>query len=91
MRLSGAVEHVLGRAPYVRRGYVPYSIEQGRACPKRHRVQSQRFSRNGSRPRRLLTRWGEVSLRCNMHWQHEKAPLRELSQRAAFPEGTWLL
>ena len=33
-RLSAAAEHVLGRAPYVRRGHVPYSIEQTRACPK---------------------------------------------------------
>jgi transposase-like protein len=62
-RLSAAAEHVLGRAPYVRRGHVPYSIEQTRACPKCHAVQSQRFSRNGSRRRQLLTRWGEVPLR----------------------------
>jgi Transposase, Mutator family len=62
-RLSAAVEHVLGRAPYERRGHVPYSIEQTRACPKCHAVQSQRFSRNGSRLRQLLTRWGEVPLR----------------------------
>ena len=62
-RLSAAAAHVLGRAPYVRRGHVPYSIEQTQACPKCHAVQSQRFSRNGSRPRQLLTRWGEVPLR----------------------------
>ena len=61
-RLSAAAEHVLGRAPYVRRGHVPYSIEQTRACPT-CRVQSQRFSRNGRRLRQLLTRWGEVPLR----------------------------
>jgi transposase-like protein len=63
MRLRSAAEHVLGRAPYVRRGHVPYSIEQGRACPQCGCLQSQRFSRNGSRSRRLLTRWGEVPLR----------------------------
>src|SRR5512139_3700285 len=62
-RISAAAEHVLGRAPYVRRGHVPYSIEQTRACPKCHAVQSQCFSRNGSRMRHLLTRWGEVPLR----------------------------
>jgi transposase-like protein len=62
-RLGAAAEHVLGRAPYVRRGQVPYSIEQTRACPQCGAVQSQRFSRNGSRSRRLLTRWGEVPLR----------------------------
>jgi transposase-like protein len=62
-RISAAAEHVLGRAPYVRRGHVPYSIEQTRACPRCHAVQSQRFSRNGSRLRHLLTRWGEVPLR----------------------------
>ena len=54
---------MLGRAPYVRRGHVPYSIEQTRACPKCRGVQSQRFSRNGSRLRQLLTRSGEVPLR----------------------------
>jgi transposase-like protein len=62
-RLSAAAEHVLGRASYVRRGHVPYSLEQTRACPKCRGVQSQRFSRNGSRLRHLLTRWGEVPLR----------------------------
>ena len=63
MRLRRAAEHVLGRAPYIRRGHVPYSIEQGRACPKCRCVQSRRFSPKGSRVRRLLTRWGEVALR----------------------------
>jgi transposase-like protein len=62
-RLSAAAEYVLGRAPYVRRGHVAYSLEQTRACPKCHAVQSRRFSRNGSRMRHLLTRWGEVPLR----------------------------
>lgn len=62
-RLHAAAEYVLGRAPYVRRGHVTYSLEQTRACPKCHTVLSQRFSRNGSRPRQLLTRWGEVPLR----------------------------
>lgn len=62
-RLAAAAEHVLGRARYVRRGHVPYTIEQTRACPKCRSVQSQRFSRNGSRPRHLLTCWGEVELR----------------------------
>lgn len=62
-RLSAAAEYVLGRAPYVRRGHVSYGLEQTRACPKCHAVQSQRFSRNGSRLRHLLTRWGEVPLR----------------------------
>lgn len=62
-RLLAATDHVLGRAPYVRRGQVAYSVEQTRACPQCHAVQSQRFSRNGSRMRHLLTRWGEVPLR----------------------------
>ena len=62
-RIGAAAEHVLGRAPYVHRGHVPYSIEQTHACPRCHAVQSQRFSRNGSRLRHLLTRWGEVPLR----------------------------
>jgi transposase-like protein len=62
-RLSAAAEYVLGRAPYVRRGHVAYSLEQTRACPQCRAVQSQRFSRNGSRMRHLLTRWGEVPLR----------------------------
>jgi transposase-like protein len=63
LRLSRATEHVLGRVPYARRGHVPYTIEQTRACPKCRKVQSRHFSRNGSRSRRLLTRWGEVPLR----------------------------
>lgn len=62
-RISAAAEYVLGRAPYVRRGHVPYSLEQTRVCPKCGAIQSQRFSRNGSRMRQLLTRWGEVPLR----------------------------
>jgi transposase-like protein len=63
VRITAAAEYVLGRAPYVRRGHVPYSIEQTRTCPQCGALQSQRFSRNGSRRRHLLTRWGEVPLR----------------------------
>jgi hypothetical protein len=62
-RLQAASEHVLGRRRYARRGQVSYRLEQTRACPKCRGVQSQRFSRNGSRPRQLLTCWGEVPLR----------------------------
>ena len=32
-RLQAAAEHVLGRGRYVRRGHVPYSIEQTRPVP----------------------------------------------------------
>lgn len=63
LRLSRAVEHVLGRPSYARRGQVPYWLEQTQACPQCGRVQSRHFSRNGSRRRYLLTRWGEVPLR----------------------------
>lgn len=63
VRLLAAAEYILGRAPYVRRGQVPYYVEQPRACPKCGAVQSQRFSRNGSRRRHVLTVWGEVPLR----------------------------
>ncbi len=74
-RLSAAAEDVLGRAPYVRRGHVSYSIEQTRACPKCHAVQSRRFSRNGSRMRHLLAVAWAVT-----HWT-----------RSAFPSYTgWL-
>ncbi len=62
-RLQAASEHVLGRGRYERRGQVSYRLEQTRACPKCRGVQSQRFSRNGSRRRQLLTCWGEVPLR----------------------------
>ena len=41
----------------------PTASNRPRACPKCRSVQSQRFSRNGSRRRQLLTRWGEVPLR----------------------------
>ena len=54
-RLLAAAERILGRAPYVRRGHVSYRLEQTRASPKCHAVQSQCFSRNGSRMRHLLT------------------------------------
>jgi hypothetical protein len=59
-RLHAAAEHVLGRAPCVRRGHAADSLEQTYACPRCHTVQSQRFSRNGSRIRHPVTRWGEV-------------------------------
>ena len=62
-RLQAASEHVLGRGRYARRGQVSYRIEQTHACPKCRGVQSQRFSRNGSRRRQLLTCWGAVPLR----------------------------
>ncbi len=56
-RLLAAAAYVLGRAPYERRGHVPYYVEQPRACPQCGAVQSQRFSeRFNRRLRRRIRR-----------------------------------
>lgn len=51
--LTMAVTHLLGREPYVRRQRVPYWVEQEGRCARCKTCESQRFSRNGSRPRTL--------------------------------------
>jgi len=63
LKLSEAVAHVLDRQPYVRRVTVANWIEHVGACPRCHSLRSNRLSRNGSRPRTLTTRWGDLQIR----------------------------
>jgi hypothetical protein len=62
-KLSAAVDHVLAREPYERRGTVADWIEHVGACPRCHSRRSNRLSRNGSRSRTLTTRWGDLQIR----------------------------
>lgn len=61
LQLTQSLDHRLGRLAYQRRAHVPLDIESGGCarCRSRH---SRRFSRNGVRPRTLLTPWGELHL-----------------------------
>lgn len=59
--LVAAVEHLLGRLPYVRREQVASWIESGR-CACCQSTRSRKFSRNGYRARHLLTPWGELHI-----------------------------
>jgi transposase-like protein len=62
MLLASIVTHGLGRRYHRRRAGVPEGVKcEGACCRCRSRT-SQRFSRNGFRRRRLLTRWGELRL-----------------------------
>ena len=81
VRISAAAEYVLGRAPTLRRGHVPYSIEQTRACPRCRSIQSQRFSCNGSRRASRLRCRGEVPLR----WP------RLVCERGGASRSTWTI
>lgn len=60
--LLAIVHHILDRAYHRRRGTVPKHLRcEGRCC-RCGSTKSYRFSRNGFRTRRLLTRWGELSV-----------------------------
>ncbi len=59
--LANIVDQLLGRLPYQRRARVSAWIEAGR-CPQCGSKRSQHFSRNGYRPRHLLTPWGELHI-----------------------------
>ncbi len=79
-RISARAEHVLA----VRRmcaGATCPTASNERARPKCHAVQSQRFSRNGSRMRQLLTRW--VKCRCAGH--------ASCANAAAASRSTWTI
>ena len=60
--LDRALAYMLGREHYERRGHVPKSIEMEGECAKCGTHQSQLFSRNGGRPKGVLTMWGEIEL-----------------------------
>ena len=59
--LGQAVDHLLGRPRYVRRGHVSDAI-QGGCCPHCRRRQSNRFSRHGGRRRTVTIWWGDLQI-----------------------------
>jgi len=60
--LVAIVQHVLGRPYHGRREGIPsWMVREGR-CEHCKTGQSRRFSRNGFRPRRLMSRWGELDV-----------------------------
>jgi hypothetical protein len=61
--LEAIVSHVVGRRHHVRRRQVSKRLLREGKCCRCGSSRSQRFSRNGRRPRHpLLTGWGEVSV-----------------------------
>jgi len=60
-QLINSLDYMLGRLAHRRRAQVPAAIESGR-CARCSSQQSRRFSRNGVRPRTLVTPWGELHL-----------------------------
>lgn len=60
--LEAEIDLMLGREAYVRREKVASWVEIEGVCQRCKSRQSRRFSRNGRRRRRLLTRWDEVTL-----------------------------
>jgi transposase-like protein len=60
--LLAIVHHVLGRAYHRRRAAVSKRLRREGRCCRCGSTKSHRFSRNGFRTRRLLTRWGELSV-----------------------------
>ena len=63
MLLVAVVDHVVGRAHYARRGWVPKRLRREGKCCRCGSRQSRRFSRNGFRFRKpLATLWGELSI-----------------------------
>lgn len=59
--LLAAVTQLLGRESHVRRARVALGLEQSGQCHRCKSHQSRRFSRNGYRPRALLTPLGWIS------------------------------
>jgi hypothetical protein len=60
--LAKAVDHLLGRERYERRGRVPDEV-QGGACPYCHTRQSDHFTRHGGRQRTVTIWWGDLRVR----------------------------
>ncbi len=57
------VNYVVGRGHYERREQVPPHLRREGQCCRCGSTHSQRFSRNGYRPRQgLITEWGEIAL-----------------------------
>lgn len=60
--LKQAVDHVLGRERYERRGHVSDEVEGGE-CPYCHTRQSDHFTRHGGRQRTVTIYWGDLHVR----------------------------
>lgn len=60
--LAAIVSYVLGRPYHKRRRDVPKQLRREGRCRRCSSTRSQRFSRNGSRPRRPVSRWGELPI-----------------------------
>ena len=61
--LVKVVNYVVGRGHYERREQVPQHLRREGTCSRCGTTRSQRFSRNGYRPRKpLMTPWGEIAL-----------------------------
>jgi hypothetical protein len=60
--LNQAVDQLLGRERYERRGHVPDDV-QGGECPYCHTRQSDRFTRHGGRKRTVTIWWGDLHVR----------------------------
>ena len=80
--LGQAVDHLLGRPRYVRRGHVADAIQGGR-CPHCQRRQSNRFSRHGGRRRTVTIWWGELQI----YWPGCAAPVVTVSN-SIWPAGS---
>lgn len=60
--LLAVVCHVLSRPYHRRRQALPSWVVQEGICSRCKTHQSRQFSRNGFRPRQLLSRWGELNV-----------------------------
>ncbi len=60
--LNQAVDELLGRERYERRGHVPDDIEGGE-CVYCHTRQSEHFTRHGGRKRTVTIYWGDLQVR----------------------------
>lgn len=61
--LVAIVNYVVARGHYVRRAEIPQHLHREGTCCRCGSSRSQRFSRNGFRPREpLVTPWGEIAL-----------------------------
>jgi transposase-like protein len=60
--LAAAVSHIVGRPHHQRRGEVSRQTHREGQCCRCQSRASHRFSRNGFRKRRLLSRWGELQI-----------------------------
>src|SRR5512135_1940112 len=60
--LNQAVDQLLGRERYERRGHVPDDVQGGECCMC-HTRQSDHFTRHGGRKRTVTIWWGDLKVR----------------------------